>query len=486
MRQLFLWILAALVVFSQAMTWKSLQRGGNGGLSIYWVTDGNPLRGEQVALFKAWLKKRGYPDVALKLDLNNGGLQKTIVQGVSGTAGDCIDILSQYLGYLDQMGLVTPVTDLEKTFGYPDRDLFPPLSNYIFAKGKQIGFPCSITITGLLVNEDAFRSLGLEPPPYLMDFDSFERVGSTYLARARQKNQGPVFFIGAFNQEVMRRSVGVSALNETMTAPALDRPEYVEVLKRISRWTFDLHLAPSSSELSSFVTEDGYGGLMPQLLDTGKVALIEAGRNLMILMRQMKVQHHWNVVLHPCGDYPNTIATTRAVVLYKGSPNHEAAKYFLGFLRSDEYSAQMVSQSDAIPPNPRFMDGEEFLNPRGHENEWPMHAGYRRMALEHAVPREISPYALYQNYARAETKAWQGFTSHIHSAEETVRQLHRSLAEEISSFLKSHPEVRPAYEAALETQKQIDALKLKGKKIPLDLVDNPFLKRYYRDKGLGI
>ena len=59
------------------------------------------------------------------------------------------------------------------------------------------------------------------------------------------------------------------------------------------------------------------------------------------------------------------------------------------------------------------------------------------------------------------------------------------IEKEISGYVKRHPEKKAAYLAALERQKKIDSLREAGKKIPLALVDNVFLKRYYKDKGLG-
>ena len=38
---------------------------------IYWVTDSNPARIEQVSLFQKWLKKNDYPDMELRIDTAN-------------------------------------------------------------------------------------------------------------------------------------------------------------------------------------------------------------------------------------------------------------------------------------------------------------------------------------------------------------------------------------------------------------------------------
>jgi hypothetical protein len=56
----------------------------------------------------------------------------------------------------------------------------------------------------------------------------------------------------------------------------------------------------------------------------------------------------------------------------------------------------------------------------------------------------------------------------------------------LRTYVASHEELKPRYIAALKRQAVIDEAKAKGEKIPLELVDNPFLKKYYRETGKGI
>jgi multiple sugar transport system substrate-binding protein len=283
----------------------------------------------------------------------------------------------------------------------------------------------------------------------------------------------------------MRRSVGVTHFNETLTRAAINRPAFVDVLKLMYRWTYTDHLAPTAAEMASFSVEQGYGGLQYQLLCKGNFGMVDTGRWAMIQMRKMKYRVEWAQSLYPHGGYPNAMATTRAAVLYAGTKSREAAIHFLGFLRSDEYNMHVVHDSDGIPPNPAFMDRDEFRKPAAHTNEWAMHEASRRIANDYALPRDISPYALFQKYNRAESQAIQGFMNRLYTAEQAAALIETGINEELDRFMRTHPDLQAAFRAAQDRQKKIDLAKASGKKIPLALVDNPFLKRYYKDKGLG-
>jgi multiple sugar transport system substrate-binding protein len=52
--------------------------------------------------------------------------------------------------------------------------------------------------------------------------------------------------------------------------------------------------------------------------------------------------------------------------------------------------------------------------------------------------------------------------------------------------VKNNSELKVKYDKDLLVQAKIDEYKKAGKKIPLELVKNPFLLRYYKDTGKGI
>ncbi|MBN8218179.1 MAG: extracellular solute-binding protein [Spirochaetes bacterium] len=483
MKTLFFAMLSALIIFSQVVTYRHGTNliAGSSAPVLYWVTDPNPARVEQVRLFRVWLKKKGYPDVEVRVDPANTGMQKTVVQGVTGVAGDLIDVPSPNLGFLHEMGILAGVTDLEKVYGYPDAEIWPALREEIFLadKGgaKQYGFPASFSVPGLMVNNTVFRSLGLEPPAMIETLDQWETQGRAFTKRANAgKKRQDAFFCGDLNFEALRRASGIATFNETFTACALGGPDLVALLKRYYRWIYDDHLMPTAAEAASFSADQGYGGATFQLLNKGNFAMAYTGRWALIQMRAMGSKTEWSATLVPHGGFPNAVCQTRAISLYAGTHNRELAHRFLGFLRSEEYNLHIVHDADALPPSPRFVDRPEYRTPAEHPNEWALHQGWAEIAKKYARTRDLSPYLLYTEQAKIENKLLQAFVSGVSTAEETARDLAASIDQEMRRFLGRHRDLAIAHAAGLEKQKKIDGIKASGGKVPLELIDNRFLR----------
>jgi len=279
----------------------------------------------------------------------------------------------------------------------------------------------------------------------------------------------------------------VSHFNETLTGPALNDPRYRKVLERYRKWVFEDHLIPTQAEISSFFAEaGGFSGYSMQLFASGHFAMILNGRHAVVQFRQAGKKIPLTVSEPPHGGYPNTSISSRMVTIFKGSKNIPEAKRFLAFFTSRELNMHLVSEGDALPPVPGFTDLEEFARPAGHENEWPLHQGFSRALRENPIPNEYSPFLLNTAvYLPLESKFLGGFMSGVTTAEEALARFDAEVTKEIRRSLSQHPELKSRYEEAQARQQEIDAIKKRGGKIPLDLVDNTFLKKYYRDMGMG-
>ncbi|MBL8994486.1 MAG: extracellular solute-binding protein, partial [Spirochaetia bacterium] len=390
-------------------------------------------------------------------DTANTGLQKAVIQAVSGVASDTMDMFSGNVHYLHAMGVLQDMSSVDQEFGYKDADIYGPTRDDIFIDGKHYGFPCNIGLAALVVNRKAFRQFGMEAPPFRTDFETFEAIGSDFVSRANAgKKRREFFFFDNIQYETMRRSVGISFFNETLSGADLNRPEFVRILKLAKRWTEELHLVPSDADLASMSSEQGYGGSTFQLFNNGNYAMIYTGRWAMIQLRQMNAQYDISAIEYPNGGYPNALVFSRSVVAYKGSPNLEIVKQFCAFLRSEEYNLHIIKDSDGNPGEVSYLDREEFLRPVGHTNEWGLHQGLARIAKSIAFGREYSPFVLFINYGRHESRYLQGYRSSIYTAEETAKLIHDAVNEEISLSLGRNPDLKKSFEAALVKQKRID------------------------------
>lgn len=490
MRNLFLIILFLMVVFSQVISFSKKKVESGGAPVIYWLGLPNPDRVTQLALFRTWLSNHAYPDVEIRVDTQNQGISKIVIQGVAGVAGDMPELYSGQLPFLAQMGILEPLEGVAKTFGIPENHFIPSIGPDLSVDGVRYAFPCNVSILMLLASQDAFRKVGMESPPYRWDFALFEKIAKDYVQRANAANPGKrlFYFCDSLQTASLRRSVGVSQWNETLTASALAGPRYAEVLRLYHRWMMDDHLIPTPAEVNAFNVEaGGFSGYSMQLFARGNFAMIHTGRHAVVQFRKMGFQGRLAAVEPPHGGYPNTSISSRMITLFKGSRNKELAKSFMAFFSSPELNRHLVEDGDALPPTPGYTDDEAFQKPKGHENEWALHQGFSRALKENPIPFEYSPFLLKTGaYAHLEKKFVDAYMSGVATAEEALAQVDREVNLEMKRYLSDHPELKDRYEEALGRQKKIDALKERGEKIPLDLVDNAFLKKYYRDTGKGI
>lgn len=194
MKYVFL-IIAVLLVLASVFTGMSMPDAKSDVPVIYWVTDANPARIEQVRLFHRWMLRNGnyqefvledadeaeafvasngvlpdtldpelqprsadieklmiadraeraeqvksiqfpltirLPKAFLKLDMGNRDITKQVIQGVSGVAGDIMDQGSGGdMRYFRAIGLNSDVTEVAKEMGFDPSATFPAILNEI-------------------------------------------------------------------------------------------------------------------------------------------------------------------------------------------------------------------------------------------------------------------------------------------------------------------------------------------------------------------
>ena len=451
---------------------------------IYWVTDPNPAREEQIELFQQWMKKNGYPEVDLRLDTANRRVSKMIIQGVSGVGGDIMDIGSgSGMRYFNAIGLLSDVTEDARRLKFDPSQTYPAMESEITLDGRQYMFPCNVYIHLYWVNLATFRKHGLERPPEKWTFDEFERIGKKLVGQANTEGKRrTVFFANHVPSQTMRRSLGLSVFNETMTACALNDERYVKVLNLLHKWTYEDHLLPCAADRESFSTESGYGGSTLQLFNRGNYAMFAMGRYALIQLRKFG-NLELAVSDPPYGEFPNTSAGTRSGSIYIGSKNQELARYFLAFLASEDYNQQIVKDADALPPNPKFTQTEGFLRPPDYPNEWGCHEAFSKAAKEIAIGGSYSPFVVPNTASRVIWETEDGFMSDRYPAEEAARMAAAKIDREIQLTLKENPKLRDEYDRLAKRQSQIEEHRKNNRPVPLDWIENPFHRRYYQWKG---
>ncbi len=501
MKYLFLIIALFLIVLSgiRAMTLPDMTSAVP---VIYWSTDPNPARTEQIHLFHQWLEKNGYVTadgqhkVEMRLDTANQGTNKLIVQGVSGVASDVFDMYSGPVVRIYQtIGMVHDVTEAGLKLGFSPQSTYPALEADLTINGRQYAFPCNVNTNLYWVNGEAFEKAGMDLPPARWDIPTFERIGREFIERSNPKGQRQtVFFVPNVDRLVLARSMGLSSLNETLTRPMYDDPRYNRVYELHYQWTYRDHLMPTAAERESFASASGYGGVNFQLFNAGRFALLDSGRYALIQLRQFNQTRRergqpllkLSVSELPYDHFPNSLGSTRCAGTYLGSPNRDLAVLFLAYLASEEYNMQIVRDGDALPPNPKYAQIPEFTNPPKYPEEWGVHEPFNKAMWEIAIPADHGPFIVPATMNRLENYHFQMFMNDRVTAEQAGQAAVKEIVGEIERTLREAPRLRPLYDEALATQKKIEEYRAAGKPVPLSWIKNPFHRKYYLEKGWAI
>lgn len=538
---------------------------------LYWVTDANPARLRQIDVFHKWLIKNGHfdertlttmqdvekfrnfklmpnikdaivsfqpeaakvwdgtigesdlpmtvkiPKFELRVDSANKDISKQIVQGVSGVAGDIMDVSDSDIPFFVNVGLLEDVTEEGIESGFDPSHTWQSIRAAMtvtddHGNERQYAYPCNVYIAAAWVNKDVFREYGFEPPPIQWTFEEFEEYGKRFMEAANKgKSYNDIFFYSSVTLEEMLRSKGHSIFNETLTECTYDDPRSINVLKTLHRWKYKDNILPTDTDIKSFSSDTGYGGVQMQLFNSGNFAMLRLGRYGLIQFRIFNEDRaragrgllDLGFSESPHGGFRNAVAGARAGTVYAGGKHKDLAILFLAYLASEDYNLLIVDDADSLPPNPAYAELEEFRHPSKYPNEWEVHQPWADLD-EIGICRSFSPYVLYRVAMNEINSMTQHYDTGQMSVEEAVKEAARRVNAEIQRTLKERPHLRARYETALERQAKIDEmvavwkqieqlesegrqvpseLRDKAQKIPLSWIDNVFYRVYYAKKG---
>ncbi|MEM6560458.1 MAG: ABC transporter substrate-binding protein [Planctomycetota bacterium] len=520
MRKIFFSVFAVLAVWS-VWIYASLPEQEQEVPVIYWVTDRNPARDQQVALFQEWLAEN-HPKVSatLLLDMGNRDLQKQIVQGVSGVGGDIQDLAgSTDVPLLYRMGIVSELDDVAEPMGFGLDTTFeairPLLTVERDGRSIQVAYPCNVGSQRYFVNRGVLEELDFPMPPDTWTVETFEDYGKRFVAAANADNPPRRrFLVMQLPMEEFYRSFGVDLFNETLTGSGLnerpltpdgtlaDEPGLVSALRKLYQWTYVDNILPTPSQLAGMNTEGGYGGTTIVTFERGDFALLAAGRWHLIKMRETNVQRvadgleplRLSTTQYPHRYMPNVIVGTRAAIVYSASEHPELATLFLSFLASESYNRNIIDDADGLPPNPRYCADEAYARPptdpqRGiyPETEWNVHARLLADIDELAIADSKSPFLAIQEADRQRMGRQDLFMNGLISVEEaglqTERRIRREMQRSIDEMLVGDPRLA-LFEEWSALQVKVDEYKAAGKPIPIEWIKNPFYVKYYRHIGM--
>ncbi len=430
----------------------------------------------------------GVPAVEMRLDAATGTIDKKLIQGLSGVCGDVVDTYGGggEMRFLVATGMLADLDDSARRMGFDLSQTYPTVGPGMMVDGKQYGFPRNVSQHMYWVNKETFRKYDQPLPPSRWTLDEFERRGKAFVAAVPQTGKHrEVFFASRVDVGLVRRSLGVSIFNETMTRCTLNDPRYVRAMKLVHKWMYEDNIVPSAADLANFSDRlRARGGSDPtpfRLLVDGHYALHLSGRWALMLYREMATMQ-LAVSEPPYGLFPCTTVLGGTTTLYKKSPNRGLAELFFAYLASEDFNMQIVRDGDGLPPNPKFAQTPEFLRPPDYPNEWGSHEVWANSANTIGITPSMSPFVLPGTVGRIYLQMEEGYLSDRsprRSAEETASLAEDRINEEIERTLRERTELVEAYERLVRQQDEIERLREEGKKVPLKLITNPFHRRYY-------
>ncbi len=497
MKKLFLTILLVLVAASFYTVMSGADRASDVPV-ISWRSDANPQRYEQIDMFHQWLvdNKHVTPEgkAAALLVLDTADNQGTMIQAVSGMAGDLFDTYD-VPGYA-ALGVGIDVTEEGAENGYGFANTYPGMKTLLGRDGRQYAYPANGATVAFWINADTLAKYGMKPPALEWTPEEFEAMGKEFVKRA---NEGlprqDIFFTqtldGGWGLAMLYsivRSKGYDLYNETLTKCVVNSDEetreaFSDVFKLFYKWTYVDHLVPTAAEVASMNTDAGYGGGDYSNFLAGKYAMIVMGRYCLIRFREFHTKINFALSQLPMYDYKNLQISARAAMLYRGSKHPELAKLFMQFLASKEYNKYIVDGADGLPPNPAVVVDEIKALKDKFPNEGRVHELEFEWAQKIAIPAPLSPYVKAGSTNWLQNSLNRYFNGRS-SLEEAIALIESRYNLEIENSKEANPAVRADWDADWKLQLKIDEYKKNGKKIPAEWIKNPFHLKYYRDKGM--
>ncbi len=487
MKRVFLICLGVLSAASAGL-YSTLPNRQSKGPVLTWITQVDPVKLETIEQFKLWRKDRGLPPVEVKIDNVNQDPSKKLAQGLAGVGADLMDIYVFETELFAGSGILMDLTAPAKAMGFGPDATYPALHSDLVINGRQFGFPRNAGGNLIWINQDTFAKYGIPEPSDHWTWDEFERLGIQFVKAANPPGSHQrSYFVPVIYPEMLRRGLGYSIFNETMTRCTLDDPRNVEVMRRIKRWQGELHLVPTYVESKTLAADVGRSGdEWFYLYAKGRYALLFVDRWALIRTREMEPTRT-RVVEPFTSGWPNMDFGCGVIGVYSGTKHPKEALEFMQYLTSDRFNRLIARSGDSLPPVPKYIQTEEFLRTPGHPEEWEMEKVFARAAPEIGIayPRSlfVQTGALYRPITGIDNQVIDAVVAGRLAPEDAGRVEAQRIDTEIALNVRGDPKLKRQYDELVKMQEKIDALRAAGKPIPAAWITNPFHLAYYKAKG---
>ena len=108
------------------------------------------------------------------------------------------------------------------------------------------------------------------------------------------------------------------------------------------------------------------------------------------------------------------------------------------------------------------------------------------MAVDIAIGESYCPFVLLKPIIRYDTDAIDKILAGRSSVSEALQLAAEFVEKDIQRNIQEDEELRLLYEKSVADQAEIERLRAAGELVPLELIPNPFYRRYYVEKGWSL
>lgn len=441
MRVFFAATLAVLTALS-IVAWRIQPKAEQDGkIPLVWVSDDNPARRDQIALFN-----KLHPQHSLRLDPGNGAMEKVIVQSLGGVGPDLIDCYDGFqLSAYVRSGVAWDVTEELKRRNLDIASVWKPLQNYVVFDNRAYGIGTNIATDAIWYNKDIFDAEGVPYPKGPWKWDDFVKLAQRMTKRdasGRVERYG--FMCEWWNWLHFVYQYGGRVYTPDGTRCIVDSPETIAAVQFLHDLIYKYHVVPSPVEEAAMATQGGWGSGTITRFGAGKAAMALGGRWWLCTLRDYK-KLRLGVAESPYSLHRVFRAYGKATLINQRSPRREEALQFLTYQATRDYNDLINSQADGLGPVAAYTYSDAFLhNPRFPEED--QNAVWREATL-HSQSDQVSPFVNGQVVGRLITKQLDLVKSDQKTAAEAMHTAAKQINEEIAKMLEQDPALRQRHAA---------------------------------------
>jgi multiple sugar transport system substrate-binding protein len=440
MKHLFAGLFLGLVALS-AIAWRIQPKPpGEGKIVLTWVSDDNPARRQQIALFNQL-----NPGYHLRLDPTNTGTEKVIVGCIGGVGPDLFDCYDGFqLSAYVKSGIAWDVTDAIAAAGInASEDTWAASHPNFILEGRVFGFPTNASVNAIWFNKDILEKRGIPFPKGPWTWEEFIPLAQKLTVRdesGRIEHFG--FMFDWWNWQHFCRQWGGRVYSKDGTRCVLDSPENIAAIQLMQDLIYKHKVAPSPVEEAAIATQGGWGSGTITFFGGGKAAMALGGRWWLCTLRDYK-GIRLGAIECPHGPLRVFRGYGRATLINKASPRRQEALEFLKYLAARPYNDLINHQADALAPVKRYCYTPEYLHDPDFPNE-DFNAAWRDV-MEYGIPDEVSPFVNGNVAGRLFGKQLDLVKNGQKTAAEAMKAAAREINKEILKSLERDPSLRERY-----------------------------------------